>query len=161
MITKKAKDVFGNQRVFSEKELHSRYNVLLENYIHKIAIEADLLQEISRTYVLPAAYECINKLSETYRNLNDMGLKDQPQRIVAQVVPITDLTDELNNQLSQLMEAKSSADQMHDLAASAQAYADQVKPYLDKVRAPIDKLEGLVDDKIWQLPKYRELLFLR
>ncbi len=161
MITKKAKDVFGKQRVFSEKELHSRYNVLLENYIHKIAIEADLLQEISRTYVLPAAYECINKLSETYRNLNDMGLKDQPQRIVAQVVPITDLTDELNHQLSQLMEAKSSADQMHDLAASAQAYADQVKPYLDKVRAPIDKLEGLVDDKIWPLPKYRELLFLR
>jgi glutamine synthetase len=161
MISKKARDVFGNQLVFNEKELHSRYNVLLENYIHKIAIEADLLQEMSRTYVLPVAYESINKLSETYRNLNDMGLKEQAQHIVAQVVSITDLADELHNQLSQLMEAKSSAEQIHDVAASAQAYAEQVKPHFDRVRASIDQLEGLVDDKLWQLPKYRELLFLR
>ena len=161
MVSTKAKQVFGDQRVFTERELHSRYEVLLENYITKISIEADLFQEMCRTYVLPAAYESINKLGETYRNLDDMGLKDQAQRVVAHVAPITDLTDDLNNDLSQLMKAKAVADSKGDPAESAQVYADQVKPYFDKVRTSIDKLEGMVDDRIWQLPKYRELLFLR
>jgi glutamine synthetase len=161
MISDKSKEVFGNQKVFSEKELHSRYEVLLENYVYKIAVEADLLQEMSRTYVLPAAYEYINKLSETYRNLTDMGLKDQAESIVGQVAPITDLTVTLNKDLSLLMKAKSTADGMGDLEQGAAAYADQVKPNFDNVRASIDRLEGLVEDKIWPLPKYRELLFLR
>ncbi len=161
MVSERSKEVFGRQRVFNERELHSRYEVLLENYINKIAIEADLLQEMSRTYVLPAAHESINKLGETYRNLNDMGLKDQAQSLVAQVSPLTDLTIELHNGLSQLMEAKDAADRLSDAPEVAQAYADRVKPHFDKIRASIDKLEGQVDNKIWQLPKYRELLFIR
>ena len=135
--------------------------MLLDNYINKIAIEADLLQEMSRTYVLPAAHESINKLGETYRNLNDMGLKDQAQSIVAQVSPLTDLTIALHNGLSQLMEAKEAADGLSYASEVAQPYADRVKPHFDKIRASIDKLEGQIDDRIWQLPKYRELLFIR
>jgi glutamine synthetase len=161
MVSENAKEVFGSQGVFNERELNSRYEVALENYVNKIAIEADLFQEMSRTYVLPAAYEYINKLSESYCNLNDMGLKDQSQSIVAQVAPIADLASKLNGDLSQLMQVKSSADSMGDVAERAQAYADQVKPLFDTVRDSIDKLEGLIDEKIWQLPKYRELLFLR
>ena len=90
-----------------------------------------------------------------------MGLKDQAQSIVAQVSPLTDLTTELHNGLSQLMEAKDAADRLSDASKLAQAYADRVKPHFDKIRASIDKLEGQVDEKIWQLPKYRELLFIR
>jgi glutamine synthetase len=161
MISEKAKEVFASQGVFTERELHSRYDVLLEKYINKLSIQADLFQEMCRTYVLPATYEAINKLSETYRNLKDMGLNDRAQDIVAQVAPITDLTAELNRELLQLLAAKGSADSISDPSESAQAYADQVKPHFDKVRASIDQLEGLVDDKIWELPKYRELLFLR
>ena len=161
MVSERSKEVFGRQGVFNERELHSRYEVQLENYVNKIAIEADLLQEMSRTYVLPAAHESINKLGETYRNLNDMGLKDQAQSIVAQVSPLTDLTTELHYDLSQLTEAKDAADRLSDASEVAQAYADRVKPHFDKIRASIDKLEGQVDEKIWQLPKYRELLFIR
>ncbi len=161
MVSDKAKDVFDSQGVFTENELHGRYETLLENYINKIAIEADLFQEMSRNYVFPAAYECINKLGEAYRNLNEMGLKDQAQNLVAQVAPISDFVNKLNDDLSQLTNAKSSADSMNDTAECARAYADQVKPLFEKVRANIDKLEGLVDDKSWNLPKYRELLFLR
>jgi len=119
------------------------------------------LGEMSRTFVLPAANEHLNKLGETYRNLSDMGLKDQAQSVVAQVTPITDATERLSEGLSRLIEAKSAADSIGDSGQSAEAYADQVKPLFDDVRASIDKLEGLVDDKIWPLPKYRELLFLR
>jgi glutamine synthetase len=161
MISENAKEVFGSQRVFNERELNSRYEVLLENYIGRIAIEADLFQEMSKTYILPAAYDTINKLGETYRHLDAMGLKDQAQSMVSQVTPVTDLANKLNADLSQLMQVKSSADSMDDTAESAQAYADEVKPLFDKVRDSIDKLEGLIDEKIWRLPKYRELLFLR
>jgi glutamine synthetase len=161
MISDESKEVFANQHVFNENELHSRYEVLIENYINKVGIEADLLEEMSRTFVLPASNEHLNKLGETYRNLSDMGLKDQAQSVVAQVTPVTDSTEKLSADLSRLMEAKSAADSIDDAGQRAEAYADQVKPLFDDVRASIDRLEGLVDDKIWPVPKYRELLFLR
>jgi len=161
MISEKSQEVFANQHVFNENELHSRYEVLLENYINKVGIEADLLEEMSRTFVLPAANEHLNKLGETYRTLSDMGLKDQAQSVVAQVTPVTDSTEMLSADLSRLVEAKSAADSIDDAGQKAEAYVDQVKPLFDDVRASIDKLEGLVDDKIWPVPKYRELLFLR
>ena len=161
MISENAKEVFGSQNVFNERELDSRYEVLLENYISKIAIEADLFQEMSKTFVLPTAYEYINLLGETWGNLDEMGLEDQAQGVMGQVEPIADLANKLNADLSQLMQLKSAAEDMDNTAATAQAYADQVKPHFDTVRDSIDKLEGLIDEKIWHLPKYRELLFLR
>ena len=161
MISEKSKDVFRNQHVLNETELHSRYEVLLENYVNKVGIEADLLGEMSRTFILPAANEHLNKLGETYRMLSDMGLKKQAQGAVAQVTPIADLTGTLSEYLSRLSEAKIAADNVDDTSQRAEAYADQVKPLFDGVRASIDKLEGLVDDRIWPVPKYRELLFLR
>ena len=169
MISEKSKEVFENQHVFSENdqhvfsenELHSRYEVLIEHYLNKVGIEADLLEEMSRTFILPAANEHLNKLGETYRNLSDMGLKNQAQSVVAKVTQITDFTQSLSEDLPRLMEAKSAADNIGDAGQRAEAYAEQVKPLFGDVRASIDKLEGLVDDKIWPMPKYRELLFLR
>ncbi len=161
MISEKSKEVFGNQHVLNENELQSRYEVLLENYVNKVGIEANLLGEMSRTFVLPAANEHLNKLGETYRTLSDMGLKNQAQSVVAQVTPIADLTGRLSEDLSRLSDAKTTADSIDETGRRAEAYVDQVKPIFDDVRASIDRLEGLVDDKIWPVPKYRELLFLR
>ena len=161
MISEKSKEVFENQCVFTENELQARYEVQIENYLSKVGIEADLLETMSRTFILPAANEHLNKLGETYRNLNAMGLKNQSQHIVAQVTPVTDLTERLGEDLSRLVEAKSAADSIGNAGERAEAYADKVKPLFGDVRASIDNLEGLVDDKIWPLPKYRELLFLR
>ena len=161
MISDKSKEVFENQLVFNENELHSRCEVLIEHYLNKVGIEANLLGEMSRTFILPAANEHLNKLGETYRNLSDMGLKNQAQSVVAQVTPITDLTKSLSEDLPRLMEGKSAADSIGDAGQRAEAYADQVKPLFVDVRAFIDKLEGLVDDKFGPMPKYRELLFLR
>ena len=161
MLTDSARDVFGRQNVFNERELESRYEVLIENYIGKVGIDAELLQEMSRTYVLPAVYDHLNKCGETHRNLSDMGLKDQAKDVIAQATPVAALTERLNEDLSRLEDAKSAADSIDDTGKRAEAYADQVKPIFDDVRGSIDKLEGLVDDKLWPLPKYRELLFLR
>jgi glutamine synthetase len=161
LLSDSAKEVFGNQNIFNDRELESRYEVLIENYVNRVGIDAELLQEMSKTYVLPAAYDHLNKRSETFRNLSDMGLKDQAKSVIAQVTPIIDLTEQLSEDLGRLADAKSSADGIDDIGKRAEAYADQVKPIFDDVRASIDRLEGLVEDKLWPLPKYRELLFLR
>ena len=161
MISDKARHVFGTQGVFNERELDSRYEVQLENYINKIAIEADLLDELSRTHILPAAFEAINKLGQTHRNLTEMGLEQETRSIVAQAVPIAAQADRITNGLTELGEAKAAADALDDTAARAQTYCDRVKPLFDMIRPSIDTLEAMVDDKLWPLPKYRELLFLR
>jgi glutamine synthetase len=161
MVSDKAKSLFAANGVFSERELDGRYEVLLENYINKIGIEADLFEEMSRTFVLPAALDAINKLGKAHRNLKDMGLEDEAQGIATQAAPIAESTRALTRDLAELMEAKTAADSISDTAALALAYCDQVKPCFDAARESIDRLEGLVDSRSWPLPKYRELLFLR
>ncbi len=103
----------------------------------------------------------INRLGETHRNLDEMGLQQEAQNVVSQVTPITEQTNRLTEGLRELKAAKDAADGLTDAPAIARAYCDTVRPSFDLVRSSIDVLEGLVDDKIWPLPKYRELLFLR
>jgi glutamine synthetase len=161
LVSDRAKGIFSAHGIFSERELHSRYEVLLENYINKLAIEADLFQEMSSTFVLPAGVEAINELGKAHRNLSDMGLESEAQSIASQAASIAQATRQLAEDLAGLLEAKTAADDTTDAATMAGAYCDRVKPCLDAARASIDRLEGIVDSKIWPLPKYRELLFLR
>ena len=161
IVSDESKAVFSKQQVMNEDELESRYEVQLENYVGKVRIEADLLVEMSSTFVLPAANEHLNKLGETHRNLTEMGLEEQAQQLASQARPIAELTANLTAGVAELVEATATADSISEPGQQAEPYADQVKPRLDDVRASIDKLEGLVDNKIWPVPKYRELLFLR
>jgi len=161
MVSDKSKDLFERQGIYNPRELESRYEVLLENYINKIGIEADLFQEMSRTYVLPSAYKSINRLSDTYDNLKGMGLNDQAKNLVEQVTSITNLCEKLNKDLLLLKESIAQANDMSEPSQVAKAYAESVNPYFEKVRTSIDMLEGMVDNDDWKLPKYRELLFIR
>jgi glutamine synthetase len=160
MVSDKSKALFERHDIFNPRELESRHNVLLENYINKIGIEADLFQEMSRTYVLPSANKSINNLSETYNNLKKMGLGDQAKSLVEQVTPITYLCEKLNKDLLLLKEAIAKANGLSELHKVAEAYAESVCPYFEKVRTSIDILESMVDNEDWKLPKYRELLFI-
>jgi glutamine synthetase len=161
MVSDKSKALFERQSVYNPRELESRYDVLLENYINKIGIEADLFQEMSRTYVLPSAYKSINRLSNTYNNLEGMGLKDQAKNLVDQATSTANLCEKLNKDLLLLKEAIANANGVAELPNVAKAYAESVYPYFEKVRASIDLLEGMVDNDDWKLPKYREILFIR
>jgi len=161
MVSDKSKDLFERQGIFNPREIESRYEVLLENYINKVGIEADLFQEMSRTYVLPSAYKSINRLSDTYENLKSMGLNDQAKNLVEQVTPITKLCEKLSKDLLLLKESVAKANDMSELPQVAKAYAESVNPYFEKVRTSIDMLEGMVNNEDWKLPKYRELLFIR
>ena len=161
MITDNSKALFKRQGIYNTRELDSRYDVLLENYVNKIGIEADLFQEMSRTYVLPSAYKSINKLSDTYNDLKSMGLNDQAKNLVEQVTPITYLCEKLNKDLLLLKESIAKANNISELPEIAKAYAESVTPYFEKARTSIDMLEGMVDNEDWNLPKYRELLSIR
>jgi len=161
MVSDKSKDLFERLGIYNPRELESRYKVLLENYINKIGIEADLFQEMSRTYVLPSAYKSINRLSDTYDNLKGMGLNDQAKNLVEQVTSITNPCERLNKDLLLLKKSIAKANDMSKLPQVAKAYAENVIPYFEKVRTSIDMLEGMVNNDDWKLPKYRELLFIR
>jgi glutamine synthetase len=161
MVSDKSKALFERQGILNARELESRYEVLLENYINKIGIEADLFQEMSRTYVLPSANRSINRLSDTYNNLKGMGLIPQAKYLVDQVTSITYLCEKLNKDLLLLKESVAKANGLSDHPKIAKAYAESVSPYFEKVRTSIDMLEGMVDNEDWKLPKYRELLFIR
>ncbi len=161
MISEHAREVFGSQNVFNERELESRYEVMLEDYINRVGIDADLLQELSNTYILPAACSHLDQLGDTYRKLCDMGLKDNTSGMIAQAEALTESTERLAADLARLAENRSFADSIDNMGERAVAYADQVKPLFDDIRTSMNALEGLVDNKLWPLPKYRELLFLR
>ncbi|TDJ66371.1 MAG: glutamine synthetase type III [Proteobacteria bacterium] len=161
MLSEKSIKLFDRQQVFSEQELRSRYEVFIHNYINKVRIDTDLLQEISNTFVIPAASEHICKISESYRSLKEMGIEDQAKGLVMNVKEIAGLLEELRDCLSRLKKAKGEADGIGDIGRCAEAYADNVKPLLGEVRLAVDALESVVDHKLWQLPKYRELLFIR
>jgi glutamine synthetase len=161
MLSERTTAVFERQHVLNADELQARYNVLIENYIHTIGIEADLFQEMSHNYVFPAAYQTMNRLAETYRNLQAMGLSEQTDFLIEQTSQLQELCGELNQSLKKLQDAVDSANDLGEQAAVAAAFAENVKPRFGQVRTTIDSLEALVDDKEWKLPKYRELLFIR
>ena len=161
LVTDEAKRIFSDLGIFNEREIESRYEVALENYINKIQMESELFQEMGRTHVLPAAFAMINRLGETHRNLDSLGLDKQAKSVAEQIETISSLTAKLNTDLGKLAKAQAKADGKSDPVAMAKSYADDVKPLFDNVRASIDKLEVNVDDQDWRLAKYRELLFIR
>ena len=165
----RTKDRHGSKNAVSFQILSGptdKAETLTWNDLHaKVTQAANLFRSIGVgekdvvAYLLPNANEtvitllggCVAGIANPVNPLLD------PEQIGA----ISSLAADLNRDLSDLAAAQSAADGMSDAAASAEAYADQVKPYFDKVRTSIDKLEVLVEDKIWRLPKYRELLFIR
>jgi glutamine synthetase len=162
LLNDSAKNLFARQHVFNAHELESRSEVLLENYTNKIDIEANLFLEMSQSFILPAAYKTINKISEVHNNLKNMGLEAQAKNLVEKnVSPITYLTEKVSKDLVGLKKELPEARAIEDAMEKAEAYANKVIPYFEKIRTNVDMLEGVVDDEYWTLPKYRELLFIR
>ena len=149
-----------------EKELEARNEVKWEIYIKKVQIEARVLGDLSLNHIIPVAVryqslllDNIAKLKETfggYPEYDDMS--EEPRRLVRKIAghicSVTRMVDEM-------VEARKKANRITDLRTKAIAYHDTVAPYLDEIRSHIDDLELMVDNQMWPLPKYRELLFIR
>jgi glutamine synthetase len=161
MVSHKAEALFSRHGIFNAKELHARYEVLLEQYIKKMEIEADLYDELSNTYIISAAYEYVRQLQETYEGLEDMKLKDAAARIRHRVEELCSYIAKIEDNVKAMSEAKEKAMKKDSAEKIAKAFDEQVKGYFEEIRSAADVLEGLIDDRLWKLPKYRELLFIK
>lgn len=160
--TKKAKEVLVGTGIYSERELEARVEVLHHSYVLKIDTEASIMADIAYSQILPAGVDYMNKLVANVKGLKDAGIaataakaqKDLIAQVAAHVNAIKDTTDKLVVAKEKAHHGKSNAD-------ISKAYCDKVKPLMDSLRKHLDALESVVDDKLWPLPKYREMLFIR
>jgi glutamine synthetase len=152
-------ELFGRMRVLTEDELRSRYRIMLENYVKTISIEAALTADLGRTMILPAALDYQRKVAESVETMGRVsGASAKPQHNVLK--SLSAAIDRLIIALEKLDEARKLADSEHgDELTHARAYRDQILPAMQETRTAGDALELLVEDGLWPLPKYREMLF--
>ena len=164
LVTPAAQKFFTASGIFSREEVEARYHVLLERYIKDVEIEIEAIKEIARTMVLPAACRHQTLLAESVRGLADVekalnaSLATGPQ--VQQLKQVSGLVGKLLSELESFEGLTAKAQAEEDVHKKARAYADQVLPAMASLRGACDGLEEVVDDGLWPLPKYREMLFL-
>jgi glutamine synthetase len=160
-VTSKAKVLFESSHVFTHRELEARHEVLLETYVKQVQIESRVLGEIILSQVLPAAMDYQNELLINYTQLREADMETEAESSREYARRLSNHVVELRKNVFAMIEARKAANNIEDSRARAMAYCHQVKPYFDTIRYHADKLELYIDDKLWPLPKYRELLFVR
>lgn len=165
-VSDKAKKLFSENGVFTEVELEARTEVELEKYTKKIQIEARVLGDLALNHIVPTAVRYMNTLIENVQGLNDIfGKESDYQELVSDrldlIKQISNHIQYIKNKTNDMVEARKVANKIDDMKEKAEMYDQKVRPYLDDIRYHIDKLELTVDNGIWPLPKYRELLFAR
>lgn len=161
-VTDKAKKVFEHHNIYTHAELEARHEILLETYIKKVQIEARVIGDLATTYILPASIKYQNVLIKNIRGLKEIGFDEGAyanQKLIAE--KISEHIGKISTGVEGMINARKVANEIADTRARAIAYCDTVKSFFDDIRYHVDKLELLVDDEFWELPKYREMLFLR
>jgi glutamine synthetase len=162
LADKSSVDLFQRLGIFTPIELEARHEIQLEEYIKKVQIEARMVGYISSNHILPAAVAYQNKLIENVKGLKEIGLKPETYRSQIEILEV--ISNHINNisdNVEALISDRKKANEITDTHKRALAYAETIRPYFDKIRYHADKLELIVEDGMWALPKYRELLFLR
>lgn len=161
-LTKSTEDLFGNLGVLSKREIEARYEVLNEQYVKKLQIEARVLGDICLNHVIPSAVEYQNillkNIKETKAVFGD-EYKEMCKSSIETVSKISAFINSLQAYVAELVERRKKANAVENLPEKARLYSTGVKEMMDKARYCADHLEMLVDDELWPLPKYREMLF--
>ena len=161
-VTEKGKQVFYDNGIYSKRELEARHEIMLEEYIKKVQIEARLLGYLATNHVLPAAINYQNTLIQNVSGLKEIGLDKKNYKAQLNLIEvISNHIQNINDNVEAMLETRKKTNEIEDIHKRALKYCHEVKTYFDKIRYHADKLELVVDDKLWPLPKYRELLFMR
>jgi glutamine synthetase len=162
-VTKKAKDLFDSNSIYNHAELEARHEIMLEDYIKKVQIEARIMGELATTFIFPSAVKYQNILINNVKGLKEAGLKESAYANQVQLLEaISNHISILGDSVEKMIEERKVANELTDTRERAIAYCEKVKgQYFDIIRYHVDKLELIVDDAHWLLPKYREMLFLR
>ena len=158
-------ELFSSQGILSDRELYARYEVQQETYTKKLQIEARVLGDLIVNHVVPTAIKFQNTLIENCQGLKDLfGAERMRQMCTSQlrmIEKISRYVDSLRKDVHDMIDERRRANQIADVTERAEAYCSLVLPYMQKIREVSDKLEMLVDDELWPLPKYREMLLSR
>ncbi len=164
-LDKESIQMFESLGVMTKKELEARNEVKWETYTKKIQIEARVLGDLSMNHIIPVATRYQTQLLQNISNMSVVFPIDTADKLSARnkkiIQEIAERTSAIEKGVEELVEARKKANKIEDEYEKAIAYHDKVEPYLDTIRYEIDKLELIVDDALWPLPKYRELLFIR
>ncbi|MBE7640508.1 glutamine synthetase type III [Salegentibacter sp. BLCTC] len=164
LISEKTISLFSDLKVMNKIELEARHEIQLEDYAMRIQIEGRILGDIARNHVIPTAVRYQNILIENVEGLKHIYNEDFKKHSNEQLDLIEQISAhiaKINSGVKAMIEARKVANKIDDAEKRAFAYCDEVKPYFDEIRYHCDKLELLVDDELWPLTKYRELLFTR
>ncbi|WP_162053918.1 glutamine synthetase III family protein [Pontibacter pamirensis] len=155
------KALFTRHGIFTEVELSARHEILLEEYMKKIQIEARTMGDLAVNHVIPTAIAYQNKLIQNVRGLKELGLEDEYTKSTVEAIKtMSRHISSIQQNVNDMVEARKVANKVEDARERAIMYNEKIFSYFDKIRYSVDKLELMVDDEDWPLVKYRELLFL-
>ncbi len=160
-ISDKTKKLFKDTKVLSERELEARYEILMDHYTKRIQIESRILGELALSHVIPPAVESQNDLLDYYNTLQESGIEEGLEELKISIEKNANHIKEVKSNVYEMIQERKKANNLESTKAIGDAYCNNVKPYFDVIRYHVDKLELNTNDESWQLPKYRELLFIR
>jgi glutamine synthetase len=163
-VTQKSIDLFEEMDVMNEVELKARYEIKVDEYIMNIQIEGRVLGDIALNHVIPTAISYQNLLIKNVRGLKDIygdSFKKYSKEQLALIETISMHIENISAKTHAMTAARKKVNKIEDAVKKADDYCNIVKPYFDDIRYHCDKLEMMIDDELWPLTKYREMLFTR
>lgn len=163
-ISKKSLALFEELGVMNKIEAEARYEIEMEEYAMRVQIEGRVLGDIARNHVVPTAVKYQNTLIKNVQGLKDIYGKEFKKVAKEQLLIIEEISshiEAINSSVTKMTASRKEANSVEDIYKKSVLYCDKVKPFFDQIRYHCDKLELLVDDQLWPLTKYRELLFTK
>jgi glutamine synthetase len=164
-LSEEARQVLVSSGILSDKELESRVEVEYEKFVKKLQIQARVLGDLAINHIVPIAIKYMTSLIDNIKGLKEVFNEIEFERLAGarkeMIVTISDHISAIKKLVNEMVEERRKANVIPGLYDKATAYENNVKPYLDQIRDHIDRLELIVDNEMWPLPKYRELLFTR
>ncbi|MFL0352147.1 glutamine synthetase III [Xanthomarina sp. GH4-25] len=163
-VSKKTLSLFEDLGVMNKVESISRYEIEMEEYVLHIQIEGRVLGDVARNHVVPIAVRYQNRLIKNVKGLKEIygtGFKKLAKEQMTLIEEISGHIESINSNVTKMTNERKVANNIENLEEKASAYCNKVKPIFDEIRYHCDKLELLVDDELWPLTKYRELLFTK
>lgn len=164
-LDKKSIRLFEDNEVFNQKEIYARYQIKLEEYFKKIQIESRVLADLATNHIIPTALKyqglLINNVNGM-KNIFDTGKFNFQATVQMEMIQgISERTSLIINKVHEMVEERKKANAVEDIFEKSKMYCQNVLPLFTEVRYHVDKLELMIDNEVWPLPKYRELLFIK
>jgi glutamine synthetase len=164
-VTKKSEKLFESLGILNKREQEARHEIYLETYTKKIQIESRIIGDMVNNQIIPAALHYQKTLVDNVNGLKNIlsstEYKAAADTQISLIKEISERVSSISRAAEEMREERKKANNLMGAKKQAIAYCDKVKPYFDNIRYEVDKLEFIVDDAMWPLPKYREMLYLR